>query len=358
MSKINVSDVSNVNENNRLNNNFLAALDKVLKRVLDSKETYPYTIEDLVTLLKAGGQHAQMLFEAADQVREKGFGKGVYLRGIIEFSNYCRKNCLYCGIRAANQINRYRMSHAEIIKAVSSIKDAAIGTVVLQSGEDPWWSIDKIVKLIKDIKNTFKITVTLSIGERSYPEYDLFKKAGADRFLLKIETTNQKIFRNMHPDDQLPRRAKCSTWLKELGYLNGSGCIIGLPGQTVKDIASDILWFRDMKMGMIGIGPFVPAKGTPLVNFSPGSTFMTLKALAVTRLICSQAFIPATTALETLENEAQVKALKAGANVIMLNFTPQKYREKYKIYNSKKAIEFKDVYEAIRKAGRFVIKEY
>lgn len=310
-----------------------------------------YTIEDVDTLLKAEGEDSEALFAAAFKIREQEFAKKVYLRGIIEFSNYCTKNCLYCGIRSANNIQRYRMTIDEITAAVHEIKDAGIGTVVLQSGEDPWWSPERIITLIKSIKEQVGITITLSIGERSREEYALYRKAGVERFLLKIETTNKDIFAKMHPHDCLSQRIKCSTWLKELGYMNGSGCIIGLPEQRARDLAADILWFRDMGMDMIGIGPFIPAQNTPLEKHPPGSTFMTIKAVAVARLICKKAFLPATTALETLEDCGQLKALKAGANVIMLNFTPQIYKSNYKIYSNKKAIKLEKALETIEQAG-------
>ncbi|MEW6621794.1 MAG: [FeFe] hydrogenase H-cluster radical SAM maturase HydE [Bacillota bacterium] len=333
-----------------LDKDFLKALEKI-------QYGKNYTVEDAALVLEAEREVSAALFEAADRVREQVFGKGVYLRGIIEFSNHCQKNCHYCGIRAANKINRYRMPQEEIIEAARHIKNAGIGTVVLQSGEDPWWNPERMVQLIKNLKDMAGITITLSIGERDFQEYALFKKAGADRFLLKIETTSEKIFSAVHPDDQLSQRMKCSKWLGEIGYMNGSGCIIGLPGQTATDIASDILWFKDMKMDMIGIGPFIPAQNTPLANLAPGSTFMTLKAVALTRLICQKAFLPATTALETLEDEGQLKALKAGANVIMLNFTPPQYKKDYNIYNNKKAIGLENALKTIERAGRFLQME-
>ena len=319
-----------------------------LKKV---QETNDYALEDLVTLLKADEKNSEILFEAASKVREQEFGKNVYLRGIIEFSNYCNKNCLYCGIRVENNIPRYRMSIDEIVAATQDIKNAGIGTVVLQSGEDFWWTPEKIVTLVKDIKHRVGITITLSVGERSYEEYALYRKAGADRFLLKVETTNENIFAKMHPDSCLSKRVQCSTWLKESGYLNGSGCIIGLPEQTEKDLAADILWFRDMDMDMIGVGPFVPAGNTPLENHPSGSPFMTMKTVAVIRLVCRKSFLPATTALETLEENGQLKALKAGANVLMLNYTPQQYKGNYKIYSNKKTIKLEKALDTIKQAG-------
>jgi len=327
---------------------------EALKRIYEANN---YTPEDVVTLLKADAKDSEILFTAASKVREQEFGNEVYLRGIVEFSNYCNKNCLYCGIRRENNIPRYRMSIDEIVTATQDIKNAEIGTVVLQSGEDPWWTPEKIVTLIKKIKNQVGITITLSVGERSYEEYALYRKAGADRFLLKVETTNENIFAEMHPDNCLSKRIQCSNWLKESGYLNGSGCIIGLPDQNEKDLAADILWFRDMNMDMIGVGPFVPAGNTPLENHHPGSSFMTMKAVAVIRLICRKSFLPATTALETLEESGQLKALKAGANVLMLNYTPEQYKGNYKIYSNKKTIKLEKALDTIKQAGLIRVKE-
>ncbi len=310
--------------------------------------------EEIIHLLKAQGQDKTHLIEFANKIRKEDMGEEVILRGIVEFSNYCRKSCNYCGIRKQNKINRYRISIDEIMEAVNQINKHKIPTVVLQSGEDPWWDSEKIVKLIKMIKKETKLEVTLSIGERSKEEYKKFKEAGADKFLLKIEATNDLIFKEAHPDDTLKGRRQCSRWLKELGYINGSGCIIGLPKQTIEDIAGDIIFFKDMEMDMIGIGPFVPAKNTPYEKYPQGDVELTIKAIAITRIICRGAHLPATTALETLHPNGQVKALEAGANVIMLNFTPQIYGKQYKIYSNKANIGLEKAIESIKKAGRTV----
>ncbi|WHH58138.1 [FeFe] hydrogenase H-cluster radical SAM maturase HydE [Petroclostridium sp. X23] len=325
---------------------------KILKDVESGTDI---SIQNLVALLEAEEeQEVVALFDAANRVRKEQVGDEVYLRGIIEFSNYCRKNCKYCGIRADSCVRRYRLSYDEIVETALNIKDSGINTVILQSGEDLWWTTKRITKLVSRIKEETDMVITLSIGEREKSEYEVFKEAGVDKYLLKIESTNKKVFETAHPDDALTYRVQCSKWLKELGYTNGSGCIIGLPEQTTFDIANDILWFKKMNMDMIGIGPFVPALGTPLEDDPAGSTQMVLKAVAMTRLLCKKAFLPATTALETLETDGQRKALNAGANVIMLNFTPQQYRKDYQIYSNKKAIGFENAVKTIEQAGRIV----
>ncbi|SKC51313.1 [FeFe] hydrogenase H-cluster radical SAM maturase HydE [Maledivibacter halophilus] len=323
----------------------------VLKKIEAGEEL---VFEDIVVLLKTNGKsEIEALFHAADRMRKEVVGDVVDIRGAIEFSNYCRKDCKYCGIRkSASQINRYRMGEDEIMDVVYYLHKIGLKTVILQSGEDLWWTPDKISSLIKRVKKETKMNITLSIGERPREEYELYKRLGANNFLLKIETTNRKLFEFIHPDNDFDSRVKASEWLKELGYLNGSGNIIGLPGQTAEDIARDILFFRDKGINMIGIGPFVPAKGTPLEEYLQGSIDMTLKTIAVTRIVCKRVFIPATTALASLDSNGQMKALKAGANTIMLINTPDKYRYNYQIYSKKNMVDLKSAFKAVVKADR------
>ncbi|QEK11579.1 [FeFe] hydrogenase H-cluster radical SAM maturase HydE [Crassaminicella thermophila] len=323
----------------------------ILKKVEEGEEL---SFEDIVRLLKTE-RKAEMdaLFDAADRMRKEIIGDTVDIRGAIEFSNICRKDCKYCGVRKSlNDLKRYRMSEDEIMDVVHQIHKIGLQTVILQSGEDLWWTPEKIVSIIKRIKKETGMRITLSIGERPKEEYALYKKMGADNFLLKIETTNKDIFKFIHPDDDFNIRKQCSSWLRELGYLNGSGNIIGLPGQRVEDIARDIIYFKEMGINMIGIGPFLPAKGTPFEKYPPGSVDMTLKAVAVTRIVCKRVFLPATTALATLDPDGQTKALKAGANTIMLINTPVKYRYNYQIYSEKNMVDLESAYKAITESGR------
>ncbi|MDN5317629.1 MAG: biotin synthase [Thermoanaerobacterium sp.] len=323
----------------------------VLKKVENGIEL---TEDDIVVILSSSGdKNLNSIFKAADEMRKAVVGDIVDIRAAIEFSNICRKNCFYCGLRRDNlSVERYRMDIDEIVQTAKELKKMGIRTVILQSGEDPWYTEDKIIEIIKKIKKETNMRITLSIGERSYEEYKHFREAGANNFLLKIETTNREIFKNIHPDDDFDYRVKCSEWLRENGYVNGNGNIIGLPGQTARDIAKDILFFKDMGIHMVGIGPFVPATGTPLETYPHGDVEMTLKTVAATRLVLKNVFIPATTALATIDKDAQVKALMAGANTIMLISTPSKYRSRYKIYSNKNMVDLQTAYRAVIKAGR------
>lgn len=324
---------------------------EILKKIEVGEEL---SFEDIVILLKTERKaEKDALFHAADRMRKEIVGDVVDIRGAIEFSNYCRKDCRYCGIRKSlDDLKRYRMDEDEIMEVVHYLHEIGLKTVILQSGEDLWWTPDKIVSLIKRVKEETRMNITLSIGERPREEYELYKKFGANNFLLKIEATNKELFKFIHPDDDYDRRVECSNWLRELGYLNGSGNIIGLPGQTVEDIAKDIVFFKEMGINMIGIGPFVPAKGTPLESYPQGSIDMTLKAVAVTRIVCKRVFIPATTALASLDPDGQTKALKAGANTIMLINTPSKYRYNYQIYSDKNMVDLESAFRAVDESDR------
>ncbi len=324
---------------------------EILKKIEEGEEL---DLKDIVILLQTERKaEKEALFHAADRMRREVVGDVVDIRGAIEFSNYCRKDCRYCGIgKNLKDLNRYRMGEDEIMEVVHYLHSIGLKTVILQSGEDLWWTPEKISSLMKRVKGETRMNITLSIGERPREEYELYKKLGANNFLLKIETTNRKLFEFIHPDDDFDHRVKCSTWLRELGYLNGSGNIIGLPGQTTEDIAKDILFFKEMGINMIGIGPFVPAKGTPLEDYPKGSIDMTLKAVAVTRIVCKRVFIPATTALASLDPDGQTKALKAGANTIMLINTPAKYRYNYQIYSDKNMVDLKSAFKAVEEAKR------
>ena len=330
-----------------ISDSFLTVLEKV-------EEGEELNFQDIVLLLSTERPgELEALYATADRMRQEIIGDVVDIRGAIEFSNTCRKDCNYCGIRKSHPtLDRYSMTEDEILNVVHGLHDIGLQTVILQSGEDLSWTKERIVDLIQRIKIETNMKITLSIGERSKEEYALFKEAGANNFLLKVETTNREIFKFIHPDDDYDHRVECSTWLRELGYLNGSGSIIGLPGQRVEDIARDILFFKEMGINMIGIGPFLPAKGTPFEKYPPGSVEMTLKAVAVTRIVCKRVFIPATTALASLDPDGQTKALKAGANTIMLISTPAKYREHYQIYSEKNMIDLDSAHRAIEEANR------
>jgi len=292
-------------------------------------------------------EEIEVLFDFADEVRRKFVGDGILLRGIVEFSNYCRNTCSYCGLNKYNKmLQRYRLTKDEIIASVENIVSAGIKTVVLQSGEDEKLDTNWLKEVIEQIKTNFNIAVTLSIGERSYDNYLLWKQAGADRYLLKIETTDKALYNILHPQMSFENRMECSRDLKTLGYQNGSGCIVGLKGQTIQTLAEGILFFKKEGFDMIGIGLFIPHENTLLGKEALGSLKLTLKTLAVTRIVTKDTHLPATTAIGSVgECDERIKALSAGANVIMPNFTPEPYRKLYEIYPNKRCInEHRDDY--------------
>ena len=302
------------------------------------------------------------VFFLADKVREKCVGNEVFLRGLIEISNFCKRDCFYCGIRNSNkECDRYRLSSDEILTTVEAAVELGYKTIVLQGGEDAYFTKDKMCDIIKEIKK-YDVALTLSLGEKSYEEYKAYKDCGADRYLLRIETTDKALYLKMHPNMDLNNRILCLKNLKELGYELGTGILIGLPNQTIESIANDILFFKEIQADMIGVGPFIPCANTPLENQSKGSADITLRVMAITRILLENINIPATTALETIIPDGRILGLKAGANVIMPNVTDEKYKKLYKIYPNKSGItetakNLKDSIEAeIISIGRKVSK--
>ncbi|GAB6183757.1 [FeFe] hydrogenase H-cluster radical SAM maturase HydE [Thermodesulfovibrio hydrogeniphilus] len=271
----------------------------------------------------------------ADEIRKQIHGNIVHLRAIVEFSNYCRCNCLFCGLRRDNKkIVRYRMNSHEIIKAAEEAVQAGFRTVVLQSGEDPLWSAKKLSEVVKEIKK-FNVAVTLSVGELSYRDYAILKDAGADRYLLKFETSDERLFKALKPDTTLEKRIQCIKCLKELGYETGSGIIVGLPGQNIDSLVDDLLLMKELELDMIGIGPFIPHPETPLRKAPLGNPLITLKVLAIARILLPYANIPATTALGAISPSLRLKAFFCGANVVMPDTTPDQYKRLYDIYPGK-----------------------
>lgn len=293
--------------------------------------------EEIRGLLDEGDPNrVTQLYREADQIRKVCMGDEIHIRGVIEFSNYCRRNCLYCGLRKSNdQIVRYRMSWEGIFRAAQEAERLNFKTVVLQSGEDPYSSAEDLCSLIRKIRKNLNLAITLSIGERTYEEYERFRDAGADRYLLKMETFDPDLFKRLKPDSSYKERFRCLEWLKELGYQVGSGNIVGLPHQSVESLAGDILWFQKFDFDMIGIGPFIPHPNTPLGDTPRGDLDTVLKVVALTRLVTGNAHLPATTAVGTIHPWGRQKALSCGANVIMPNVTPREYRKYYEIYPNK-----------------------
>jgi biotin synthase len=305
--------------------------------------TSPRPSLDLLRELLATEDSHQLeqLFAFANDVRKHEVGDGIFLRGIIEFSSHCRNRCAYCGLNSDNKtLARYRLSHEELLAAVDHVVDNRIRTIVLQSGEEDDLDPDWLATAIRNIKAKHDIAITLSVGERSRHEYNLWRQAGADRYLLKIETSDPRLYEALHSGMDWHRRDECAGHLKGLGYQVGSGVIVGLPGQTSETLAGDLLYFSERQFDMIGIGPFIPHCETVLKNDRPGTVLATLKMVALTRIITKNAHLPATTALGSIEGgDHRIKALKAGANVLMPNFTPQPYRKMYEIYPNKRCID-------------------
>jgi biotin synthase len=296
--------------------------------------------QDIRMLLSAAGDETERLFATANQVREVCVGGDVLLRGILEISNICERNCLYCGLRKDNRkIVRYRMEEEEIAVSARQIRDAGIPTVVLQSGEDSFFTAPKICRLIERIKKETALTITLSLGERPYREYRDFKDAGADRYLLKHETADPDLYRRLRPGLHLEDRLQSIRWLKELGFETGTGNMVGLPWQTTDSLVEDITIMKEIGADMLGIGPFIAHPDTPIGRFPNGDPELVFKILAVARLVTRTTNIPATTALGTIDPRHRIKALMVGANVVMPDFTPDRYKKHYDIYPGKSRTE-------------------
>lgn len=277
----------------------------------------------------------EYLFKAADYVRKNRVGDAVHLRGLIEFTNICGQNCMYCGIRRDNSfVERYAMTPDDIFETAKRAATLGFKTVVLQSGETQTYSIETLCSIIRKIK-TLDIAVTLSIGEKDEGEYRALKEAGADRYLLRIETTSYKLYSEMHPEMSLSRRKACIRFLKSIGFETGTGDLIGLPHQTDEHIAEDLLFFQEVDADMVGLGPFIPNPQTPLKDEVGGTFEKALKVMALARLLLPSANIPATTAMETLNPNGRIIALQSGANVVMPNVNDTSYRSKYQLYPGK-----------------------
>lgn len=275
------------------------------------------------------------VLRVSDETRKKYKGDGIHLRGLIEFDNRCRRNCFYCGLRVDNKkIERYGLSEEQILNCCKRAVSLNFKTVVLQSGEDMYWTVEKMSSLIKKIKE-YDLAVTLSIGERSFEEYEMFRNAGADRYLLKIETTDKNLYKSLHPNMSFENRIQCLKNLKKLGYETGTGCLVGLPNQTIESLADDILFFKEINADMVGTGVFIPHPDTPLAQYETNKFDLALKVSAITRILLPDINIPATTAMETMRPNGKIIALQSGANVIMPNITEAGYGKKYEIYPGK-----------------------
>ena len=293
-----------------------------------------FSRNDIIEILKDDSNN-DWLFSLADKTREEYVGDEVHLRGLIEFSNICKRQCKYCGLRCEDKfIDRYRISKENIISYAEHAVNMGYKTIVLQSGEDEYYNTDLMCEIIEGIKK-LGVALTLSIGEKTYEEYKAFKEAGADRYLIRIETTDKTLYNQMHPNMDFDNRVRCLKNLGRLGYEVGTGCLVGLPNQTIESLADDILFFKEINADMVGIGPFIPHPHTPLKDSATGSFTLALKVMALTRILLKDINIPATTAMETLNPNGRIIALQSGANVVMPNVTTTEYRAKYEIYPNK-----------------------
>ena len=278
------------------------------------------------------------LFDAARETARSRFGNRIYTRGLIEFTNYCRCDCYYCGIRRSNrQAERYRLTQEEILACCRAGYALGFRTFVLQGGEDPYFTDERICELVRAIKSSWPdCAVTLSIGEKEHSSYRLYRKAGADRYLLRHETASPAHYRRLHPPEQTPQRRRQCLWsLKELGYQVGAGFMVGSPYQTPENLADDLLFLHELSPQMAGIGPFIPHHQTPFSAFPAGTLRQTLLMVALTRLILPNALLPATTALGTIAPDGRERGVLAGANVVMPNLSPVGVRKQYALYDNK-----------------------
>jgi biotin synthase len=299
-----------------------------------AETTHTLSKAEIVALLN-DTQQEEEFFAAADRVRQAYVGDEVHLRGLIEFSNICKQNCLYCGLRRDNKkVKRYRLEPDVIIDFATKARSYGYRTVVLQSGEDECFDVETMTYIIKKIKE-LDLAITLSVGEKPREVYQKYREAGADRYLLRIETTDKELYAKLDPGMSWDNRVRCLKDLKELGFELGTGTMVGLPGQTVESLADDILFFKEMDADMIGIGPFIPNPDTPLAHDNGGTFAMSTKVMAMTRLLLPDINIPATTAMESLHPQGRVVALQRGANVAMPNVTEGEYRQLYLLYPGK-----------------------
>lgn len=275
------------------------------------------------------------IFELADNCRAENVGNFIHLRALLEVSNYCRRRCKYCGLNATNtSAERYRLSLNEIVETTLAAYEAGYKTIVLQSGEEPDYTIEVVGEAVKKIRSATDMAITLSCGELSEEQYSYLKECGAGRYLLKQETADSEIYSALHPCGTLETRINCLKTLKRLGYEAGSGFMIGLPNQTLETIAEDILLIKELDCDMAGIGPFIPHPKTELRDLPHGDTELTLRAVALTRLLMPKIHLPATTALGVVDQSQKDKIFSCGANVIMKKVTPPKVLKQYDIYPS------------------------
>ncbi|CDG01144.1 Putative Biotin synthase [Clostridium chauvoei JF4335] len=336
-----------------ININIRRIIDKLYKENNASKEELLFLLDNLKS------EDKKYLIQKANEIRMQTYGDKVYMRGLIEFTNFCKRNCVYCGIRRSNNnADRYRLTYDEIMECADIGDRLGYKTYVLQGGEDEYFTDEKMIEIIKGIKNKYpNNAITLSLGERSYESYKKMYDAGADRYLLRHETATKKLYEELHPGASFENRRKCLKDLKEIGYQIGAGFMVGIPNQTNEDLVCDLLFIKNLEPHMCGIGPFIPHKDTPLKDEKAGTVEKTTTMLALVRLLLPDVLLPSTTALGSIDPMGREKGLKAGGNVVMPNLSPTSVREKYSLYDGKictgdEAAECRICIEGrIRKAG-------
>ena len=303
------------------------------------KQSNNISLEQLKLLLETNDDEGvRFMREEAVKICQKIYGNQVFIRGLIEFTNFCKNDCYYCGIRRSNShADRYRLTMEQMLDCCANGYELGFRTFVLQGGEDGYFTDDKICDLVRAIKEKYPdCAVTLSIGEKSKESYKRYFDAGADRYLLRHETADEAHYKKLHPEEMsLTHRKQCLWDLKEIGYQVGCGFMVGSPGQTVETLYEDLQFIRELQPHMVGIGPFISQKDTPFADKASGTMEQTLKLLAIIRLIHPHVLLPATTALGTIHPKGRELGILSGANVVMPNLSPVNVREKYKLYDNK-----------------------
>lgn len=337
-----------------------------IKKIIDKMTVSHDASANELTSIIESSENDEYLFKCADRIRQSTYGKNVYIRGLIEISNICKNDCLYCGIRRGNSfLERSRLDENEIYVCCDEGYALGFRTFVLQGGEDPHYTDETLCRIVSTIKkNHPDCAVTLSLGERSAESYALLYKSGADRYLLRHETASKSHYEKLHPPEMsFENRMECLKILKKLGFQTGAGFMVGSPFQTHENLVNDLLFLKKFKPEMVGIGPFIPHKDTPFRDFHAGSLRDTLVMVALTRLLLPNALIPATTALNTVHSHGRELGLKSGANVIMPNLSPERQRKLYTLYDNKRhtdsesAQEIKRIREQVEATGYRIVTD-
>lgn len=310
---------------------------QLIDKLYETNELLPSEYGELIDNHR-NSELSEYLFEKAREIQVQNYGQDVYIRGLIEFTNYCKNDCIYCGIRKSNhKADRYRLTREQILDCCARGYELGFRTFVLQGGEDGYYTDERMIDIIRSIKSNHPdCAITLSVGEKSYETYKAFYDAGAERYLLRHETANDEHYRKLHPEEMsLADRKQCLYDLKEIGYQVGCGFMVGSPYQTTDCIVEDLLFIKELNPHMVGIGPFIPHRQTPFADRTAGTLELTLFLLGILRLMLPEVLLPATTALGTIHPKGRERGILAGANVVMPNLSPTNVRAKYLLYDNK-----------------------